>query len=112
VRCHTDLSHELSRVAVGVVLSTMDGFIPEHPIITSMLNLLQEPLSAPQPLLESTHDAQRLRVIFTELTTCKNDAQQRSWMLHEDELVIIDYIKELTAILVCLGPKRRPPTKS
>lgn len=46
-----------------------------------------------------THDANRLQVIFDELTSCKQDEQQRSWMLHEDEPVIMDYLNELISIL-------------
>lgn len=102
VRCHTDLSHERSRMAVGIVLASLEKYIPDHPVLCTMLNILQGPLRASNVLVEKTHDAQRLHVIFTELTSCKDDAQQRSWMLHEDEQVIIDYIKELTSILVSL----------
>lgn len=46
-----------------------------------------------------THDANRLQVIFDELTSCKEDEQQRSWMLHEDAPVIMDYLNELISIL-------------
>lgn len=102
VRCHTDLSHELSRVAVAVVLSDLERFMPHSAILKKMLLLLQGPINVPQPMIEHTHDAKRLKVIFSELTSCKDDAQQRSWMLHEDEDVIIDYIKELTSILVSI----------
>jgi len=31
----------------------------------------------------------------------KDDSQQRSWFLHEDEQTICQHIKELIAILVC-----------
>lgn len=50
--------------------------------------------------IEQTHDASRLKIIFNELTSCKEDSQQRSWMLHEDEGVIKEYITELISILV------------
>ena len=48
----------------------------------------------------STHDGQRLHVIFTELTARKDDSQQRSWALHEDEVIITQLLEELLSILV------------
>jgi hypothetical protein len=48
----------------------------------------------------SSHDAKRLEVIFSELTACKDDSQQRSWALHEDEAIIHEYLQELLSILV------------
>lgn len=100
VRCHTELSHELSRVAVNVVVTELQKLLPNSPVLEKILLLVQRPISAPKPMIEETHDAKRLHVIFSELTSCKDDAQQRSWMLHEDEGIIIDYVKELTSILV------------
>ena len=43
----------------------------------------------------------RLRHLFTELESVKDDSQQRSWFLHEDEATICQHIQELIAILVC-----------
>ena len=50
--------------------------------------------------LESSKDAVRLEVIFSEMAACKDDSQQRSWALHEDESVITEYLTELVSILV------------
>ena len=36
----------------------------------------------------SGHDAMRLQEILSELAKCKDDSQQRSWFLHEDEHII------------------------
>ena len=36
----------------------------------------------------TTGDAVRLREIFAELAKRKDDSQQRSWFLHEDEHII------------------------
>jgi len=51
--------------------------------------------------LEESSDAMRLRHLFSELESVKDDSQQRSWFLHEDEETICQHIKELIAILVC-----------
>ncbi|KAK7791899.1 hypothetical protein R5R35_005422 [Gryllus longicercus] len=103
VRRHTQLSHELSRVAVAVVIAGVRDLVGTTPELISSLSAILEsvqgPLKAPAPLLEDSHDARRLRLIFSELTQCKEDSQQRSWMLYEDEATIIEYIKELTSIL-------------
>ena len=95
----------MSRVAVTVVVEGLRELLPPSvtPQLTAMLSHLQGPLAAPQPLIEETHDARRLRVIFTELTSCKEDSQQRSWMLYEDETTIIEYIQELISILVSIN---------
>ena len=49
---------------------------------------------------ETRHDAVRLNVILSEMESCKDDSQQRSWALHEDEEVILEYLEELLSILV------------
>lgn len=51
-------------------------------------------------IVESSQDAIRLQVIFSEMAACKDDSQQRSWALHEDGSVITEYLQELISILV------------
>jgi len=103
VRKHTQLSHEMSKVAVTVVVSGLRQLLPEtvSHYFDALLHELQTPLSVSKMSIEETYDANRMKVIFTELTSCKEDSQQRSWMLYEDESIIVEYIKELTEILVC-----------
>ena len=107
VRCHTQLSHELSRVAVAVVTRFLRQALPSSVdgALSSLLEQVErdEPLNVPSPLIDETHDARRLRVIFAELASCKEDSQQRSWMLYEDEPTILEYINELASILVRLN---------
>jgi hypothetical protein len=50
--------------------------------------------------IEGSHDAQRLGVILSLMADCKDDAQQRSWALHEDEAIIKECLEELVSILV------------
>lgn len=57
-------------------------------------------LSAGLPSGQICHDEQRLEVIFADLARHKDDAQQRSWALYEDENVICCYLEELLHILV------------
>lgn len=102
VRQNTNLSHELSCVALRTILSEMEMIMPRRalPYLEGIAVHLGSPLLAPDNLLGETHDARRLRAIFADLADCKNDSEQRTWMLYEDEDDIIQYIQELTGILV------------
>ncbi|XP_076168518.1 NCK-interacting protein with SH3 domain [Ptiloglossa arizonensis] len=101
VRRNTQLSYEMSKVAVMVVVSGLQQLLPKNVghYFDALLHQLETPFTVSQMSIEETYDANRLKVIFTELTSCKEDSQQRNWMLYEDESIIVDYIKELTSIL-------------
>ncbi|CAK9828409.1 NCK-interacting protein with SH3 domain [Anthophora retusa] len=101
VRRNTQLSYEMSKVAVTVVVSGLQQLLPQNVghYFDALLHQLETPFTVSQMSIEETYDANRLKVIFTELTSCKEDSQQRNWMLYEDEAIIVDYIKELTSIL-------------
>lgn len=102
VRRNTQLSYDMSKLAVTVVVSGLQQLFPSgmSHYFEAVLNQLHTPLAISKSSIEETYDANRLKVIFTELTSCKQDSQQRSWMLYEDESIIVEYIKELTSILV------------
>lgn len=102
VRINTKLSHEMSRVAVVTVIQGLHELLPAavFPYLSTILKHAQTSLVVDDVQIDQTHDASRLKIIFNELTSCKEDSQQRSWMLHEDEGVIKEYIAELTSILV------------
>ncbi|XP_022905366.2 NCK-interacting protein with SH3 domain [Onthophagus taurus] len=101
VRINTELSHEMSKVALVTVIQGLHDILPASafPYLSTIVSLADESFKADNVQIEQTRDASRLKVIFNELTSCKEDSQQRSWMLHEDEIVIKEYIKELISIL-------------
>lgn len=70
--------------------------------------LFLQDLCSGLPSGQICHDEERLKVIFTDLARHKDDAQQRSWALYEDENVICCYLEELLQILVicCFGRDR------
>lgn len=105
VRINTKLSHELSQVAVHTVVSHLQHLLPKSVSteLSQILSLSETSLVINDSAIEETHDANRLKHIFKELTDCKEDSQQRSWMLYEDEHVISEYITELISILVRLN---------
>lgn len=107
IRKNTNLSHELSQLALRVFISEMEALLPEisrylDPIA---VHLTMNSLTVPDNLLGETHDSQRLRNLFSELADAKNDSDQRSWMLYEDEGDITNYLTELIRILVDADPK-------
>lgn len=101
VRINTQLSHDMSKIAVETVIQGLHDLLPASafPYLSTILTHCQTSLVADDVQIDQTHDASRLKIIFNELTSCKEDSQQRSWMLHEDEGVIKEYISELISIL-------------
>lgn len=99
VRKSTGLSFEKSKIAVETVLGYVGCKMPDlEVVVDKILNSLHFGRDISDEDV-SSHDAQRLTVIFTELTACKDDSQQRSWALYEDESVIHEYLEELLSIL-------------
>ncbi|XP_007533640.2 NCK-interacting protein with SH3 domain [Erinaceus europaeus] len=108
VRRNTGLSHELCRVAIGVVVGHIQASVPaSSPVMEQVLLSLVEgkDLSTALPSGQVCHDQQRLEVIFADLARRKDDAQQRSWALYEDEGVIRCYLQELLHILTDADPE-------
>ncbi|XP_055712656.1 NCK-interacting protein with SH3 domain [Phlebotomus papatasi] len=107
IRLNTNLSHSDSCIALRTVLSEVGSLIPQvaPQLDTIAAHLNSAPLVAPDNLLGDTHDSRRLRAIFADLADCKNDSEQRSWMLFEDEDEIIQYLTVLNGILKNADPK-------
>ncbi|XP_062970715.1 NCK-interacting protein with SH3 domain [Cynocephalus volans] len=108
VRRNTGLSHELCRVAIGVVVGHIQASVPASSAIMEqvLLSLVEgKDLSTALPSGQVCHDQQRLEVIFADLARRKDDAQQRSWALYEDEGVICCYLEELLHILTDADPE-------
>uniref|UniRef100_A0A8D0EGW9 NCK interacting protein with SH3 domain n=1 Tax=Strix occidentalis caurina TaxID=311401 RepID=A0A8D0EGW9_STROC len=108
VRRNTHLSYELSRVAIGVVIGHIQTSIPATSSIMEQILISvveSKNLSAGLPSGQICHDEQRLEVIFADLARHKDDAQQRSWALYEDENVICCYLEELLRILTDADPE-------
>ncbi|XP_078727423.1 NCK-interacting protein with SH3 domain isoform X2 [Lampetra fluviatilis] len=106
VRRNTGLSYELSRVAIGTVVGHIRDTLPDTADIMEdiLLSLLTQQDLQELPEGLECQDVTRLNVIFTDLARHKDDAQQRSWALHEDEAVISSYLQELLSILTDANP--------
>nr|XP_006824184.1 PREDICTED: NCK-interacting protein with SH3 domain-like [Saccoglossus kowalevskii] len=105
VRANTNLNFEKCKIAVGTTLSHIGMNIPA--VASVMERILKSLRDGPKDddVIESGYDRERLEVIFSELITCKEDSQQRSWALHEDEPIILEYLEELVSILNDANPK-------
>lgn len=108
VRKNTNLSYELSRVAIGVIVGHIQTSVPSASSVMEqvLISLVESKDSnTGLPSGQICHDEQRLEVIFTDMTRHKDDAQQRSWALYEDENVILCYLEELLLILTDADPE-------
>ncbi|NP_001123414.1 NCK-interacting protein with SH3 domain [Xenopus tropicalis] len=108
VRKNTNLSYELSRVAIGVIVGHIQASVPStasamEQILVTLVE--SKDSGAGLPSGQVCHDEQRLEVIFADLARHKDDAQQRSWALYEDENVILCYLEELLLILTDADPE-------
>lgn len=70
--------------------------------LNAISNRLETPLEAPDSLMDETQDMARLFAISENLDSVKNDAQQRSWELFDDQVAIMEYLNEFNRILVRL----------
>ncbi|XP_038068583.1 NCK-interacting protein with SH3 domain-like isoform X2 [Patiria miniata] len=109
VRINTGLSYAKCTTALNAVFSHVRESVPSvagtmDKILQSLQQTANASVSDGKLSLEGSMDKERLEVIFAELTDCKNDSQQRSWALHEDEAVISEYLEELTTILSDANP--------
>ncbi|XP_062923804.1 NCK-interacting protein with SH3 domain-like isoform X4 [Mobula hypostoma] len=108
VRKNTNLSYEMSRVAIGVMVGHIQSSVPAVMDVMEqiLLSLVEsKDLSSALPRGQVCQDEQRLEVIFADLARHKNDTQQRSWALHEDESIISCYLEELLGILTDADPE-------
>ncbi|XP_023223011.1 NCK-interacting protein with SH3 domain-like [Centruroides sculpturatus] len=105
IRSCTDLSYKKSQVAVATVLSC---FKKELPLLSPIWLQMEENLSKCQEDKSSLihgEDRKKLEEIFRQLWYCRNDEQQRSWPVHEDEAIIKGLLEELYRILLDADPR-------
>lgn len=106
VRSQTGLSHDDSRLAVGVVVEALLDVLPvvATPSLETFLDQLRSPLEPPPSLIDKTEDAVHMRKSLRHLTAAREDAQQRSWALWDDESTIRQSIIDLSSILSNADP--------
>lgn len=108
LRMNTGLSYDKSSVAVHTVLSHIHYSVPSTSNV--MAQLIQdlehqkESRTEDEEALLQSNDGQQLITILDELTEHKEDSQQRSWAVHDDEGILHKLLKNLHSILLDADP--------
>ncbi|XP_019618465.1 PREDICTED: NCK-interacting protein with SH3 domain-like [Branchiostoma belcheri] len=100
VRVNTDVSFQKSRTAVSSILNHIKDKVPG--LERAMEDIMRQVNSSKLHTVKSgdgSQDSERLEVIFSEMSSVKDDSQQRSWHLYEDQSIILEYLEELMSIL-------------
>ncbi|XP_064633439.1 NCK-interacting protein with SH3 domain-like [Lineus longissimus] len=99
VRKNTNLSHEKCQETLYMVLDHIKRNVPSVEYVMDEILKKTTDNEKYSDNIENSHDAQRLSVILSQMAECKDDSQQRSWALHEDEAMIKGCLEELISIL-------------
>ncbi|CAG0891402.1 unnamed protein product [Cyprideis torosa] len=114
VRGTSSLSHEVSRLVVVTVLDVLSsaGGPGWESLVTPLLEEAKQAttsqaggsLWSEEDSRTSSRDAVRLRRVLRKLVDARNDEQQRSWHLHEDEGQICEFLDEAMEIMLGADP--------
>ncbi|XP_045785598.1 NCK-interacting protein with SH3 domain [Maniola jurtina] len=102
VRKETQLSHEMSKVAVETVLISLREFLPggaARSIIDALLREANSNITCPKNAIDAAPDALRMMTALNVLSKAANDAQQRGWALHDDAHDIQTQLLELISVM-------------
>ncbi|KPI91578.1 NCK-interacting protein with SH3 domain [Papilio xuthus] len=102
VRKETQLSHEMSKVAVETVLISLREFLPggaARSIIDALLREANSNITCPKNAIDAAPDALRMMTALNALSKAANDAQQRGWALHDDAHDIQTQLLELISVM-------------
>lgn len=102
VRKETQLSHDMSKVAVETVLTSLRNFLPggaARSIIDALLREANSNITCPKNAIDAAPDALRMMTALNALSKAANDAQQRGWALHDDAHDIQTQLLELISVM-------------
>ena len=106
IRVSTELSHEMCKFSIQIVINYLKEKITNmasnFDLILTQLDQVDKNLSP--SIVKSSSDYIQLKKLFEQLWNCKNDEQQQSWPLHEDEAIINKCFARLTKILINANP--------
>jgi len=104
VRVTTDLNHSMCILTVKTVIECLSDKIPEwSKDCQTIIQKLSANIDLPIASVQSS-DLLNMKSVFRKLWWCKNDEQQRSWPVHEDEDIIKKYLDELLQIISNANP--------
>lgn len=102
VRKETQLSHDMSKVAVETVLISLREFLPggaARSIIDALLREANSNITCPKNAIDAAPDALRMMTALNAVSKAANDAQQRGWALHDDAHDIQTQLLELISVM-------------
>ena len=114
VRRSTGISHQETQSLLQSLLQSIGATGKDlNVLVPSLQNEFRNQLFECEKDIQSSHDYTDLVSMFDELTKAKEDDQQRNWMLHEDEEIILCQLSMICSTLqnasrdVCLHVLRR-----
>ena len=114
VRRSTGISHQETQSLLQSLLQSLGATGKDlNVLVPSLQNEFRNQLFESEKDIQSSHDYTDLVSMFDELTKAKEDDQQRNWMLHEDEEIILNQLGQLGSTLqnasrdVCLHVLRK-----
>ena len=114
VRRSTDISHQETQSLLQSLLQSLVASNKDlNVLVPSLQNEFRNQLFESEKDIQSSHDYTDLVNMFDQLTKVKEDDQQRNWMLHEDEEIILSQLGRVCSTLqnasqdVCLHVLRR-----
>ncbi|XP_069945387.1 NCK-interacting protein with SH3 domain isoform X2 [Cherax quadricarinatus] len=100
VRSSTSISYTTSHQVVEVVLNSLGTVLPVlHPLCSHILNNKGDVNNGAGDKWQQSSDGRHLVELLEKLRECKDDEQQRSWALHEDEHTISTHLSDLLDLL-------------
>ncbi|RWS25809.1 DUF2013 domain containing protein-like protein, partial [Leptotrombidium deliense] len=107
IRVETELSHNMCILTAETVIKCLKEMIPnfEVPFNEILQKLNDESLKCLSPdVMRQSSDLKNLNLLFRKLWFCKNDEQQRSWPVHEDEQIIESYLQDIAKVFINANP--------
>ncbi|XP_045605711.1 NCK-interacting protein with SH3 domain isoform X2 [Procambarus clarkii] len=100
VRSSTSISYMTSHQVVEVVLNSLGTVLPVlHPLCSHILTNKRDVKDGVGDKWQQSSDGRHLVDLLEKLRECKDDEQQRSWALHEDEHTISTHLSDLLELL-------------
>ncbi|KAK7066412.1 hypothetical protein SK128_025838 [Halocaridina rubra] len=101
VRSSTSVSYSTSHQVVEVVLKSLASTLPVlQPLCNHILSSKSvDKVDGISEKWQQSTDGRRLVELLEKLRECKDDEQQRSWALHEDEFTIATHLTNLLDLL-------------
>ncbi|XP_067946552.1 NCK-interacting protein with SH3 domain-like isoform X2 [Watersipora subatra] len=99
LRTSSNLSYDMCKVGVAAVLETLISQEVPYIQLEDIRKAVSEGPSSDHSDAELSNDQLEMTAIFDMIAECKDDSQQRSWPLHEDEFYISGKLSKLLEIL-------------